>query len=429
MSRTLPAVRRLGAALLVAAAVALTVAPPAGAAATADPAKAGGGWVGRQFTSGGWLVGQFGPDAGLTVDGVLALAAAKVGATTSTKATDWLQTQVGSYAAFTDTSTTPSTTTWYAGGLGKLLLAAHVAGVSPTAFGGVDLVQHLQDLECTPARVTATECTADQLGLYVDKGVNAYGSVTYQAYALLGLAAAGVTPSPAAIAYLTGQECSGGGFQNDHRAPAAACAPDTDVTAFAVQALYAVGSGPTAASSLSWLAGRQNSNGSFAGTGPTATPNSNTTAVAAQALSLSSSYDAAVAKALGYIRSLQVGCSATAANRGAIGYQSAVVTNDTLRASVQAVPALAGATIGSVTNSGAAAGLPDLACAAPRPAPSVTPPATGGGTPAPVDEDLTDNGSVLARTGASPLLPLTGMSLVLGGAVLLVLTRRPPRRR
>jgi hypothetical protein len=46
-----------------------------------------------------------------------------------------------------------------------------------------------------------------------------------------------------------------------------------------------------------------------------------------------------------------------------------------------------------------------------------------------VDEDLTDNGSVLARTGASPLLPLTGMSLVLGGAVLLVLTRRPPRRR
>jgi len=94
------------------------------------------------------------------------------------------------------------------------------------------------------------------------------------------------------MTFLMAQQCPGGGFRlfydsgdactNDAEA-------DTDATAMAIQALEAERGAPGATSAQSravaWLAARQDpATGAFSGTGPTATPNANTTGLVARSL-------------------------------------------------------------------------------------------------------------------------------------------------
>jgi hypothetical protein len=98
------------------------------------------------------------------------------------------------------------------------------------------------------------------------------------------------------------------------------------------------------------------------------------------------------------------------------------VTADTLRASVQAVPALAGATIGSTTNAGAAEGLPTLACSAAAPTP-VSSAHSNGGAPGTADPDATNGGAMLPATGTTPGLALVGLALLCVGGLFVLLAR------
>ena len=62
-----------------------------------------------------------------------------------------------------------------------------------------------------------------------------------------------------------------------------------------------------------------------------------------------------------FIETLQRGCGAAAGVRGQIRYDNAN-SGDAVRASAQAVPALAGVGLADVTATGALRGLPTLAC-------------------------------------------------------------------
>ena len=158
--------------------------------------------------------------------------------------------------------------------------------------------------------------------------------------------------------YLRTQQCANGSFPLDFGATD--CVGSTDATGFAVQALVAVG-GPTARAAAQdagrWLRRRQNDDGSLSGNG---SRNANSTALAAQAFD-ALGFPRAGADARDFLRSLQVRCGGPASLRGSVRYDASG-SGDTLRATSQAVPALAMVTLDEVGSAGSRRGLPTLAC-------------------------------------------------------------------
>jgi hypothetical protein len=112
-----------------------------------------------------------------------------------------------------------------------------------------------------------------------------------------------------------------------------------------------------AAAAGRWLAKQQHANGSFTGND---VRNVNSTALAAQAFD-ALDRAAKAKKARAFIGSLQALCGATKALRGSIRYSRADA-GDRVLATSQAVPALAGVTLGEVSRTGSTRGLPRLAC-------------------------------------------------------------------
>jgi LPXTG-motif cell wall-anchored protein len=415
--------RRAGAAVVAAAALALGGAAPAGAVTTTDPAAAGAGWLARQLTGAQkdhfvFPGGSF-ADVGLTIDAVLAFDGAGVAGTAAGRATAFVQANAGGYVGFGAER--------FAGSFAKLLLLAEAQGADPASFGGLNLPAELIALECGPSRA---ECAATP-GRYANEtGADGYDAASdftsplTQALALIALQrTASADPSAAAVAYLVSEACPDGGYPGSFAASraGAACTSDVDVTGFVVQALYAVGQQGAAQPALDWLAGRQRADGGFGGTGPTAGANSNSTAIAAQALRVGGRTPA-VTRAVRFLRALQAGCSARAADRGRVAYDAAA-SGDPARATAQAVLALAPTGLAQVSATGIAAAAPTLACTAATPTPTPTTTTSAG-------RDLTRGGSVLAETGgaATPALA-TGAALLVAGAGLLLLARRRPESR
>jgi hypothetical protein len=425
--------------LAAALAVVLVPAGPAAVAAptTADPADAAAGWLAGQLLDGSHYGQDFGdgtiyPDAGLTLDAVLAFAAAGSAGSSATAAMTWLAsgTNLADYAgdgtSFSD-----------AGRLAKVAYAALVTGGDPADVGGVDVLGRLT------AQLTAAGRFSD---LPADQDLsNAFG----QSFALLALERTPAGAPAAAVAFLAGSECPGGGFPLNYGQPQ--CTPDTDATAMVVQAL--AGPAPAAAGrGLAWLAGQQAADGSFSGTGTTAAPNANSTGLAAQALRAGGA-TAAADRAATWLLGLQSGCGAAAGQRGAVAYDaSGFDPGNAVRATAQAVLGLSGVGFGALTLSGAAPDAAVLACAAPTTPPATTPPATsppasppatppattpaaptatavpprpapaGPVTPAPT---AAAPGGELANTGADPaVLVWLGGGLVLVGAATAVAARR-----
>jgi hypothetical protein len=349
--------RRLLAAVALLAAPAVLIATPGTAdAATRNRADAGAGWLGRQLDADTHvMVGQFGADYGLTADVVLALDSAKVGKAAARRATRALSTHVLAYTGGGDA------TEFYAGSFAKLIVVAAAQGVDPTAFGTGprnDLVGQLRALECGTR--TRTDCPATDDGRFSDRSqFGDFSNPITQSLALIGLERATRRgASPASTSYLLGQQCANGAFPE--KFGTTTCAPSVDATGFAVQALTAVGTAKAdtaAAAAGRWLKRHQHANGSFTGNG---TRNANTTALAAQALTALGRAKAA-AKARHFIRSLQVLCGGDPADRGQVRYNRAG-TGDPVRATSQAVPALARTTLAEISTDGASRGLPRLAC-------------------------------------------------------------------
>ncbi|WP_404381808.1 hypothetical protein LL946_14425 [Knoellia locipacati] len=410
----------------------------AGPATSTDPTLIAAGFLERELIADGHHLKNSGyPDYGLTLDAILALDAAGAGQAEATAAMTYVADHIGEYLGFA----------WgpnelYAGATAKTLLTAVAQGADPTEVGGVDLVASLKGREQTNGRFTDSTDWTD------------YSNMIGQSLAVLALDRAGEPVSAAASQFIRTWQCDDGGFALTFAAP---CSSDPDATAYAVQALIAVGGTSEAAAQegLDYLADRQQADGGIGGAGPTAATNSNSTGLAGQAF-VAGGRIAQARSAQNYIRSLQFGCAAPVALRGAIAYNAeskAAATapgDQERRATAQAILALAGTPLFAVSATGADSTAPDLACAAPTtpgtgtstPTGTTTPttPAgsgssSGSATDAPAagsggsDGSGTSGGSTasgLAYTGATVALPIAIALLLLlvGGATVLAARRR-----
>jgi hypothetical protein len=228
-------------------------------------------------------------DWGLTIDGALALAAEGGNDAAYVKLVDFLAGN-GKDAAGTDViSWTGIGSDFTDGGsIGKLALLAETAGRNPHQFAGHDLVAELAKTVCTgtaPIGQSACEGAGNYAG---------GSSVFKQAFGIIGQVRGGAGDAAVATpaAFLRSLQKSDGGWPS--LIPAGGAASDVDSTAMAVMALTLV-PGDAAASAaqrgIAWVAGTQLADGSFPGFAPPGSEpahSTNSTALALQALRLSS---------------------------------------------------------------------------------------------------------------------------------------------
>ncbi|GAA3211958.1 prenyltransferase/squalene oxidase repeat-containing protein [Dactylosporangium siamense] len=339
--------RTLLAGVLTALALSTTLiaaAPAAASAPTVNRPDAAAGWLARQLVDGERFEVVFDgvayPDQGLTIDAILAFAAAKASGTNAGKATAWLarpEILTGYIGDGTEA---------YAGATAKLALAVQVRGGSPAAFGGVDLITRLRGLQAPSGRFNDRSAFGD------------YSNQFTQAFALLALSRTPAGAPATGATYLAGTRCADGGYPLYYDQPA--CVSDVDATALAVQALLAVHRPADAAPAIAWLVSRQAGDGSY--TDGAGVVNANSTGLAAQALAVAGR-PVAWLKARGFLLTLQVRCTGPAADRGAIAYTPAGFDPATaVRATAQAVPGLTGQGLAALTSAGSKAAAPVLAC-------------------------------------------------------------------
>ncbi|MFD5318568.1 prenyltransferase/squalene oxidase repeat-containing protein [Streptomyces sp. NPDC127098] len=345
MSPTSPTSRRPAARLALAGALmagAMTL-PAANAAADAlpelrDPAAAAATWAAGRLTEGT----HAGGDHGLTADIVLGLAASGTAGDTADRATDWLAENAADYI-----TRGGGEGTVFAGGAAKLALVAAVEHRDPRDFGGQDLTATLLGRLQDTGRFTDAGTTGDMSNQFS------------QSLAVLALERTGDVPD-SAVDFLASTRCADGGYPLSLRRNPDRCTSDTDSTGMAVQALLAVGSTADAEPALDWLEGRQREDGGF-GYDAASAPNANSTALAVQALAAGGREDAA-RRGETWLRSVQVGCAGAAADRGAVGYTEPVANGLALRATAQAIPALAGQALGEIDGASSAPDTEPIDC-------------------------------------------------------------------
>lgn len=426
-----------------------TIAAPANAEPTTDRSQAAAGWLARQLVDGDHFTseydGQVFPDQGLTIDAVLAFAAAGVADESAGKAMTWLarSENLGGYVG-------DGATESYAGAHAKLLLALEVRGLDPTSFGGINVAERLTALlraEPDP-----------QAGRFSDKSAYGdYSNTFSQSLAIIGLSRSSHDAPATASTFLAGQQCADGGFPVQFGQQS--CASDVDATALAVQALRLSdddAANGAADKGLTWLVSAQRSDGGFLGGAPANTPNANSTGLAAQALK-GNGYDTQADKAVDFLVSLQVGCVGAEADRGAIAAQTTGFDKATAtRATAQAVLGLSGVGLAELTAQDSTSDLPTLDCAGqPSPTPTTSPSAPPTTAPAPstpaispstkpttvVKAGATTKPSVakapanpprtssLAKTGDTTLPMLwTSAGLMVAGLVMMTAARRAATR-
>ncbi|GGL27204.1 peptidase [Phycicoccus endophyticus] len=389
-----------GLALLVASA-------PAGAAADVSPdvaAQDAAAFVARTLTeyghhyvypdTDGTLSTDGYLDGGNTLDAVLALDGAHTAGDEADRAMAFLESHLGDYVG-----AGPDTT--YAGSTAKALLTVVAHGGDPRSVGGSDLVARLEATEgaVDPGRFSdlpSTGCGQKQCD---------YSNTIGQSLALLALERAGRPVDDPARAFLLDQQCPDGGFRATPGGRR--CASDPDATAFAAQALLALGATDAAQDALDHLEDAQGADGGLSAAD--GDPNANTTAVAVQAFTAggrTSPADAGRAFLLG----LRYGCSAPEALVGAVAHSAAERSStepadSDLRATPQATLALAGGSLLSVSAQDASRAAPASSCTA----------AASASPAAQADEDGADG----SGSSALPVWVAVGVSLallvVLGG--------------
>lgn len=471
--------RRLATGLGAAAATTLAAvaAAPLTVVAAPDPdhaaaARAAASWLADEFTD-GVLPGPINPeDWGLTIDGLLALAATGVDPSTRQAATAQVAANVRAYNSYDHWGIEGFTD---GGATAKLLYAASASSADPTDFGGYDLRAETLSLiagaDIDHQRGRITSATTPQTG--------ADPSNTFdQSFAVLGLTRSGGVPQDA-VDFLIRQQCAAGGFRlypdtADGPSPSCDDQPDAtldvDSTAMAVQALLsaaedgATSAADAAAAGADWLVSQQHTDGSFGGSGPTTGKNSNSTGLAGQALAAAGRDPAATeaAVALAALQLTAASGGAAAAEAGAIAYNAdglAAAVADGLgdnsrdqwrRATAQALLGLAQVPLGRIgldppptgqptpTGTASPTGSPTgTGSPTPTATASPTPSATGTAPPEPPAASPTGSAPVTPTpTTSSPGggLPTTGAAitsyvllavLLLGGGVgLLILGRR-----
>lgn len=346
----MPALRTLATAAAVGLTTLAVVAPPLtpwgapGSAAAPsevtddEAAAAGARWLAAQVTDDGYVAGPGGtPAPAATLNVGLALAATGTEGDVLSRIVDWAASDPDTVVVVGSDDD--------AGRLGALVMLVVAVGDDPHAFGGVDLVDRLEETlgDLEPGLYGASDPTYD--GAY------------RQGLALLGLAAAGAASPTAGLAWLVDQQCVGdpataaGGwmaYRGDTGAPCVApdpatfTGPDTNQTALALSALE-VWSTAAPADPLAFLASAQTADGGFAYL-PGGATDANSTALVLQALLAAdeelADWDTDGGGPLSSLLSWQLGCDADPADVGAFASPWSEGAPDAL-ATQQAVPAVA----------------------------------------------------------------------------------------
>ena len=143
------------------------------------------------------------------------------------------------------------------GALERTILVAHAAGVSPTSFGGHDLIAALRR--------------------HVRRDGSVAGQVNLTAFAVLAFRAAGIAASSTTVTWLRHQQNQDGGFSFT----TAGGGSDVDDTGASLEALAR--RGPTATRAIAFIRAQQNRDGGFPSQ-PGAGSNAQSTAWAVQGL-------------------------------------------------------------------------------------------------------------------------------------------------
>lgn len=334
---------RLGAALLAGAlALGLSVGPTTTASASGGSAA---NWLEGQLTDGLIHNDAFDyDDYGLTADTGMALKVLGGHSRALTQVKRALARNVDNWT----TGAAFGSSDIYAGSVAKAVVFAQTTGARPKDFGGVNLVKRLD------ARVSSEPGIA---GRIQDKTADTdYANTLGQAYAAAGLTRAGSGKAKSAVRFLLKQQCDAGFFRlyfaaksaKDQTCDGAARkdrAPDTDATAIAVLNLQSIKHPSRAvkrsiADALTWLVHHQKRNGSFEGGPTTSASNTNSTGLAAWALSKGGKCRAAD-NATDWVAGLQKKNGAIAYDRAAFERGINDETRDQWRrATAQAAPGL-----------------------------------------------------------------------------------------
>lgn len=216
------------------------------------------------------------PDAGLTIDAALALAATGADDAALGALTTWIASNGSDFAGV-------GTAYASGGATGKVALLGEVTGNDPRAFGGVDYIAALGDQICAAATAAPNySCAAPGNYLYTS-------SVFSQSLGVLAQLRAGDAAAARPLAYLAGLQLPTGAWPG---ALSTVGSADIDSTAMAAMALAldpSDASRSAVASALAWIASQQLSGGGF----PGASGNSaNSAGLAIQALRLdATAYD------------------------------------------------------------------------------------------------------------------------------------------
>ncbi|MBS1848952.1 MAG: hypothetical protein JST73_11815 [Actinobacteria bacterium] len=288
-------------------------------------------WLAPQVTAEGALISPYtsAPDPSLTAQALLGLAASGSEPATVTRMVAWLETQVQAFVAPGHAADSPGALAW-------LILDAEATGVDPTDFGGVDLVTRLEATQRSNGLFGAADPTYD-------------GSFR-QGLSLIALSSVGHHDT-AGLAWLESQQCTGGAYvayRADLSIPCPAVdvstftGPDTNSTAMAAMALSLGGAASPAAAAMTWLQSVRTPAGGFPYLGdPTIAEDANSTGLVALAFrTVDGSTDAGSVAALA---SLQVPATGPVADRGGIAFQpqgGSLVPD--LSATAQALMGLAG---------------------------------------------------------------------------------------
>lgn len=334
-----------------AAALLTLVGTSSGADAATAPGDAASAYVAGQLAADGnhlsvTFDGETYADNGLTIDAVLGLSAAGVAGSQVSKSAAWLAANSAFY--------TGSSVEGYAGATAKQIVMLQATGGSTSA-----LLTQLKGFEQPSGRFSDKSEWGD------------YSNTIGQSWALIALKRSGGAVSTKAIDFLAAQQCSDGGFRLE--LGASTCVSDPDATSMAIQALAANGRSAVVTKAGDYLAGQQVASGGVRGGASTTSPNTNSAGLAAVAFSLAGK-PANATRAAAFVQSLQFGCSAPAALRGAIAYDkssfdaqvaagaSAKPSDKENRATPQAMLAFSLKPYLTIT-AGGSAGVPAIDCA------------------------------------------------------------------
>ncbi|MEV7085850.1 prenyltransferase/squalene oxidase repeat-containing protein [Streptomyces sp. NPDC093085] len=255
-------------------------------------------WLKGRLTAGERVDDDAGiPNHLLTTEAAYALAAADGTSTALDKVTGYLAAHVGDYAYPNGTDQAPDATA-----AARLALLAVITERDPHAFGGHDLVGDLAKNVCAAGPESGEPtpgCTAkgDFLGAAYADG---------QALSVLAMLRAGVTPPAAAVDRLTQLQCNDGGITSILIRPGEYCDGDPATTGLVALVLHRAGGYDDVVTKARMsLAKSQREDGAFPGYTGAGTGSVYATAYAAQALRALGAVDRADA-AVGWLSRQQL---------------------------------------------------------------------------------------------------------------------------